>query len=85
MQADLSSKVFEMAYSLQLVMGLVGHIKQILASHSDSFPLCFFSRTMPLQTPDSKETAMRHLNGFVAYLTLDPRTTAKTFDTESIR
>lgn len=50
------------------------------------FPfMFFFFPTMPLQSPDSKETAMRHLNGFVAYLTLDPRTTTKTFDTESIR
>lgn len=55
MQADLSSKMFEMAHTLHLVMRLVSHTKQIFASHLDSFPLCFFFfLTMPLQTPDSK-------------------------------
>lgn len=82
MQADLSSKVFEMAHSLHLVMGLVGHTKQIFASHLDSFPLCFFFPTMPLQTQtqiDSNETFE-----WLILLTFDPCMTAKTFDTESI-
>lgn len=52
MRAVLSSKVFEMAHSLHLVMGLVNHTKQF-------FLYVFFCCTIPLQTPDSKWTAMR--------------------------
>ncbi len=58
-QGDLSSKVFQMAHSLYLVVGLVDHTKQFLLLIRTVFRSCFFS-TMTLQTPGSKWTAMRH-------------------------
>lgn len=59
MQADLSSKVFQMAHSLHLVMGLVDHTKQFLLLIRTVFLYVFFHNVLT-QCPGSKWTAMRH-------------------------
>lgn len=86
MQSDLSSKVFEMAHSLHLVMGLVDHTKQFLLLIR-TVCLCFFHNVLTkLQEANGQQWDTKHLNGFVVYLACSrPICNRKNPDTKSAR